>query len=95
MELSGTLGTSFLIQYSGSLAGRQLAKLIPVYGQTVGTAVSVAISFASTYAIGRVACFYFYKKQKGEVITQEELQSIYKEAFKKAKKAKDEQDKNH
>lgn len=90
MELVGTLGSSLAVQYTGSLVGRQLAKLIPVYGQTVGTTVSVAISFASTYAIGRAAAYYFYKKQRGEEVSQSEMQALYKEAFKKAKKTKDE-----
>jgi uncharacterized protein (DUF697 family) len=52
-----------------------------VYGQTVGTATAVALSFASTYGIGRVACKYFYHKRKGETVSTAELQAVYETAL--------------
>jgi uncharacterized protein (DUF697 family) len=37
---------------------RELAKLIPVYGQTAGAAAAAAMSFATTFAIGKAACYF-------------------------------------
>ncbi|OIO70764.1 MAG: kinase [Zetaproteobacteria bacterium CG1_02_53_45] len=80
-EFIGSLGAGFGIQYASRLGLRQLVKLIPVYGQTVGAATAVAISFCSTYAIGRVGCKYMYHKNKGESVPEAELKDIYRSAF--------------
>jgi uncharacterized protein (DUF697 family) len=88
-ELIGTLGTSFGVQYGLKLGIRQLVKFIPVYGQTVGAATAAAMSFATTYALGRVACKYFYHKSKGENVSDEEMQYLYKSAFSKGKEVAD------
>lgn len=77
----GTLGTGFGIQYASHLGLRQLVKLIPVYGQTLGSAGAAAISFATTYAIGRVACLYLYHQQHSTTISPEELQRQYRKAL--------------
>jgi len=86
-ELISTLGTSFALQYSAKLGARQLVKFIPVYGQTVGALAAASMSFATTYGLGRVACYYFYHKQKGEKVSDEKMQDLYKNAFKKGKAA--------
>ncbi|MGV2988539.1 YcjF family protein [Vibrio sp. E150_011] len=86
-ELIGTLGGSFALQYGVKLGARQLIKLIPVYGQTVGSVAAAAVSFATTYGLGRAACFYFYHKSKGEDVSNDAMQAIYKEALKKGKAA--------
>jgi uncharacterized protein (DUF697 family) len=88
-ELIGSLGSSFALQYSSKLGARQLVKFIPVYGQTVGAAAAASMSFATSYGLGRVACYYFYRKQKGEVVSTENMQNLYKNAFKKGKAAAD------
>ena len=44
---------------------RQLAKLIPVYGQTAGAAASAAASFALTYALGQAAIRYLHGRRIG------------------------------
>ena len=80
-EFIGTLGTGFGIQYLTKLGVRQLAKLIPVYGQTVGAVTAAALSFGSTFAIGRVACKYLYHKQRGESVSKAEMQATYKAAL--------------
>jgi uncharacterized protein (DUF697 family) len=86
-ELIGSLGSSFALQYSSKLGARQLVKFIPVYGQTVGAIAAASMSFATSYGLGRVACYYFYLKQKGEVVSPEKMQDLYKNAFKKGKAA--------
>jgi len=92
-ELIGTLGTSFGIQYGVTLGARQLAKLVPVYGQSIGAVTAAAVSFATTYGLGRVACYYFYHKSRGEAVSNDEMQALYKQALLKGREvAKREKD---
>jgi uncharacterized protein (DUF697 family) len=86
-ELIGCMGGSFAVQYAVKLGARQVPKLIPGWGQTVAAAAAAAISFGTTYAIGRAACYYFYKKSSGEEPNPEELQALYRDALKRGKKA--------
>jgi uncharacterized protein (DUF697 family) len=86
-EFVGVLGTGFGIQYLVKLGVRQGIKMIPAYGQTVGAATAAVISFCTTYAIGRVACKYLYHKSKGEVVSEEEMKVMYKQAFDSVKEA--------
>jgi len=80
-EFLTALGTTFLYRYAVSLMSRQAAKLIPVYGQSAGAAAAATISFASTYALGRVACLYFHRKKRQEPISSKSLQKAFKQAF--------------
>lgn len=80
-EFAITLGTSFGIKYATGLGLRQLAKLIPGYGQTIGAATAASLSFATTYALGRAACKYLYDQTQGEVVDPEQLQSLYEETL--------------
>jgi uncharacterized protein (DUF697 family) len=84
-EFISTLGTSFAIKYLVNLGGRQLGKLIPGYGQVAGAAFAVTISFASTYALGRVACMYLYHKQKKEPLNEKDLRSAFVQAMTEGK----------
>jgi len=86
-EFAAALGAGFGVQYASKLGVRQLLKFIPVYGQTVGSASAAAISFGSTYAIGRAACMYLFYKRKGVAVPQEELQAMYKKALDGIKEA--------
>ena len=86
-ELIGTLGSGFALQYSLKLGARQLVKLIPGYGQTVGAVGAAAMSFGTTYGLGRVACYYFYHKSKGNEVCHDEMQNLYKASLAKGKKA--------
>lgn len=81
MEFVAALGSSFLYRYALSLGGRQLAKFIPVYGQTAGAAAASALSFASTYAIARAACMYLYHQKIHKPVSSEALQEAFKRAF--------------
>ncbi len=77
----GTLGTGFGIQYASHLGIRQLIKLLPVYGQTIGSAGAAAVSFATTYAIGRVACLYLFHQQHHNAASADELKQAYQQTF--------------
>ncbi|MCB1510165.1 MAG: GTPase domain-containing protein [Hyphomicrobiaceae bacterium] len=65
MELAGALGAGFAARYAAGFGIRQLAKLIPVYGQTAGAAAAAATSFATTYALGKAAAYYLASPQDG------------------------------
>ncbi|MBW6510360.1 MAG: GTP-binding DUF697 domain-containing protein [Desulfuromonadales bacterium] len=87
-DFVAALGAGFSVQYLSKLGIRQLTKLIPVYGQTVGSAAAVAVSFCSTYAIGRAACKYLYHQSKGEAVSEQELKRLYQQAFNEVRKVK-------
>lgn len=80
-EFIAALGTGFGIQYLSRLGIRQLVKLVPVYGQTVGSASAAALSFASTYAIGRAAAYYLFHKGRDETVP-EKIRVLYQDALK-------------
>ena len=81
-QFIAAMGTSFLYRYLISLGTRQLAKFIPVYGQSAGAAAAASISFASTYALGRAACLYFYRRHHGYSVEPELLREAFINAFK-------------
>ena len=87
-EFLAVLGTSFLARYLLSLTGRELAKLIPVYGQTAGAAAAASISFASTYALGRAACLYLFRRVAGEPVATADLREAFKRAFEETRDEK-------
>ncbi|MEZ8824827.1 GTPase [Vibrio sp. 10N.261.55.A7] len=87
-ELIGTLGGSFGLQYSLKLGARQLTKFIPGYGQTVGAVTAATMSFATTYGLGRAACYYFYHKSQNEAVSAQEMQAVYKTAMMKTRAMK-------
>jgi uncharacterized protein (DUF697 family) len=80
-EFVGILGTGFGLRYLGSLGARQLAKLVPVYGQTIGSVAAASVSFVSTYAIGRAACMFLYQRSQGKVVDEDTLKTIYQQAI--------------
>ncbi len=80
-EFLAVLGSAFLYRYGLSFLGRELAKFIPVYGQSAGAAAAAGISFASTYALGRTACLYLYRRSTGATADRASLQNAFKEAF--------------
>lgn len=80
-EFVTALGAGFVYRYLVSLAGRQLGKFVPVYGQSIGAAAAASVSFASTYALGRAACLYLYRRRNREPVDSEALQEAFHEAF--------------
>ncbi|MGF1686987.1 GTP-binding DUF697 domain-containing protein [Photobacterium japonica] len=86
-EFAGLMGGSFIANYVVQLGARQLTKFIPVYGQTVGSALAVAMSFGLTYAIGRAACKYLYHISKGEPVSSDALKAVFEQALKQVKES--------
>lgn len=60
-----SLGSGAALGISAGFAARQLGKLIPIYGQTVGAAAAGLASAAVTYALGRAACQYLELARRG------------------------------
>lgn len=94
-EFAGALGAGFGIHYSARLGVRQLAKLIPGYGQTIGAASAAALSFSSTYALGRVAGKYLYHKCRNEDVSREELKAVYMRALTASKEVANDVEHKH
>ena len=65
-EFGGCLGAGAVSRLIAGFGFRQLAKLIPVYGQTAGAAAAAATSFATTFAIGKAACYFMLRRRAGE-----------------------------
>lgn len=63
------------------LLGREMLKLIPVYGW----AVAGVYSGAMTYALGKAFCVYLYGVKRGAMPDQESLKQTYNEAFNHAR----------
>ena len=80
-EFLTAMGSTFLYRYALSLMGRQIGKLIPVYGQSAGAAAAASISFASTYALGRAACLYLFNRLHHQTVDRETLQAAFRDAF--------------
>jgi uncharacterized protein (DUF697 family)/GTP-binding protein EngB required for normal cell division len=80
-EFTAAMGTSFALRYATSLGARQLAKMVPGFGQVVGGAFAVTVSYATTYALGRAACKYLYHKKTDTPLDDGSLQTVYQEAM--------------
>lgn len=65
MEFAGALGAGTLTRFASVFGIRELLKLIPVYGQTIGAAGAAAASFATTFALGEAACLYLERRETG------------------------------
>lgn len=81
-EFAGALGAGTLIKVASNFGIRQLVKLIPVYGQTVGAAASAAATFATTFALGKAAAYYLSRRRGS--LRAEEIARVYKEALSEA-----------
>lgn len=64
-EFAAALGTGTIVRALSSFGIRQLAKLIPVYGQTAAAATSAVMSFAVTYALGEAAAYFLSRRRLG------------------------------
>lgn len=81
IEFCSILGLTMGAKVSVSLGVRQLPKLIPGYGQTIGAATAATLSFASTFALGRAAGLYLFHLSAGRTPNVDELKNLYREAF--------------
>ncbi len=82
-ELTAALGAGTLLRVASGVGLRQLAKLLPVYGQTVGAAAAAASSFAITYALGKAATYYLHRRRLGSADAKGVAQ-VYHDALREA-----------
>lgn len=82
-EFGSCLGASILARFAAGFGIRQLVKLVPVYGQTVGSAAAAATSFATTYALGRAALVFLDRRERGET-DPEAVAREYRQSLEKA-----------
>ncbi|MBU2571919.1 MAG: GTP-binding DUF697 domain-containing protein [Gammaproteobacteria bacterium] len=75
------IGSAIGIGVMAGMGGRELLKLIPVYGQTVALGVSGLYTAAVTYALGQTLCFYFAQTKRGKALTPESLREVFKTEF--------------
>lgn len=68
-EFASCFGTATIVRAAGQLGIRQLMKMIPVYGQTAGAVAASAASFATTFALGKAACYFLARRRAGETDT--------------------------
>jgi uncharacterized protein (DUF697 family) len=81
-EFIAALGAGTLLRTASTFGVRQLVKLVPVYGQTIGAATAAAASFAATYAVGKAASYYLERRRSGE--TAEGIAEVYRDALRDA-----------
>ncbi len=81
-EFAGSLGAGTLLRVASSFGVRQLVKLVPGYGQTVGAAAAAAASFATTYALGKAAAYYLGRRRG--VIEAADIARVYRSALSEA-----------
>lgn len=72
-EIGTALGTGFLAR----LGGRQLVKLVPVYGPLLAGLTTGA----TTYALGKVLCYYFGTLRRGASPNPEAIRRLYATEF--------------
>ena len=65
-EFASGVGTGTVVRMLSNLGIRQLVKLIPVYGQTAGALAASAASFATTFALGKAACYFLGRRRMGD-----------------------------
>ncbi|MCH9808001.1 MAG: GTPase domain-containing protein [Alphaproteobacteria bacterium] len=84
LEFAGALGVGAITRYAAGFGIRQLTKLIPAYGQTVGATASAATSFATTYALGKAAEYYLehFKKSDGNI--SDEVKDVWTKSLREA-----------
>lgn len=73
LEMASSLGMGMAVRQ----AMRELVKFIPYVGSVAGGALAVA----STFALGKAACFYYSGVQNGHAPTPDEIRRYYAEQF--------------
>jgi uncharacterized protein (DUF697 family) len=81
-EFIGALGAGTLVRTASTFGIRQLVKLVPGYGQTIGAAAAAAASFAATYAIGKAADYFLGRRKRG--LRADEVAAVYRQTLQNA-----------
>jgi uncharacterized protein (DUF697 family) len=81
-EFLGALGAGTLVRTASTFGIRQLMKLVPAYGQTIGAAAAAVASFAATYAVGHAAAYFLSRRSRG--VRAEQVAKVYRESLERA-----------
>lgn len=84
LEFAGALGAGALARYAAGFGVRQLVKLIPAYGQTIGATAAAAASFATTFALGKAADYYLNRLQQGAKPTSVDIKEVWSKSLREA-----------
>ncbi len=74
-ELAGTVGGSVVFRQGV----RELIKLVPYAGTVAGAVACGALAGATTFALGKAACYYYSSVHNGHVPQPEELKRYFNE----------------
>lgn len=77
-EMAGTLGLGLLMRQGL----RELVKFLPF-----GSVAAGALAGASTFALGKAACFYYSRMQQGHAPSPDELRHYYKDQLARVESA--------
>ena len=80
-EFLGLLGVGIGAGYLARLLGREVVKLLPGWGQTVGAVWGATASGATTFALGKAAGYYFASRREDRPVDAEMLRQVYAEAL--------------
>jgi uncharacterized protein (DUF697 family) len=81
-EFLGLLGAGIGISYVARTIGREVVKLIPGWGQTVGAVWGATTSGATTYALGKAGSYYFSARRQGKApVDAETIRRVYAEGL--------------
>ncbi len=83
-EFAGSLGVGTVLGIGLGMGARQLGKLIPGYGQTIGAAAAGVAGFAVTYALGTAACHYLGMRHGARSATFRSVRKVYEASLKEA-----------
>lgn len=84
LEFAGALGAGALTRYAAGFGIRQLVKLIPAYGQTIGATAAAATSFATTFALGKAADYYLGQIRHGGQTSAVEIKEVWSRSLREA-----------
>ncbi|MDE2388485.1 MAG: DUF697 domain-containing protein [Betaproteobacteria bacterium] len=76
-EFLGLAGAGIATGYLARLLSRTAAKMIPVWGQTIGAIWGASSSGATTYALGKAAIYFFARRKDGLNVDVDTLRQIY------------------
>ncbi len=82
-EFLGLAGVSVITGYVARTLSRAMAKVVPVWGQTIGAIWGASASAATTYALGKAAIYFFTQRKNGLNVDAEILREVYADAMKR------------
>jgi uncharacterized protein (DUF697 family) len=80
-EFFSLLGVGVGASYVARLLGREVVKLIPGWGPTVGAMWGATASGTTTYALGKTASAYFLSQRQGRPVDAAAIRRVYAEAL--------------